>query len=85
MNTFVQVKFYFSNEVGNKQCEISVSPFSPLINYKRQLENSSKIDLYGKKLLFKYADQLHGTSFNVEYLQEIVERTRQELKSYIDL
>jgi hypothetical protein len=41
--------------------------------------------LYGKKLVFKYIDQLHGNIFNVEYLQEIVERTKQELKQHVDI
>jgi hypothetical protein len=72
LNHQYQVKFFFTNEVGNKHCELSINPFSPLINYKRYLENYSKIDLYGKKLIFKYIDQLHGNSFNIEYLQEIV-------------
>ena len=32
---------------------ISVNRFVPLINYKRQIENQHKIDLYGRKLIFK--------------------------------
>jgi hypothetical protein len=50
----VRVKFSFPNELNSKQCEILVNPYYPLFNYKRQLESNSKIDLYGKKLVFKY-------------------------------
>jgi hypothetical protein len=34
-----------------------VNPFLPLFNYKRQIETGTKIDLYGKKISFKYSSQ----------------------------
>ena len=40
----------------------------PLINYKRQIENQYKIDLYGRKLIFK-AEIDKTKKANVEYAQ----------------
>ena len=42
-----------TGEPGNRVAMISVNRFVPLINYKRQIENQHKIDLYGRKLIFK--------------------------------
>ena len=47
------MRFHLSGEPGNKVAMISVNRFVPLINYKRQIENQHKIDLYGRKLIFK--------------------------------
>ena len=51
---------------------IAVNRFIPLLNYKRQIENQHKVDLYGRKLLFKVEIE-KGRKANVEYAQEVIE------------
>ena len=70
----VKVRFSFNTEVNSKQCEILVDPFTPLFNYKRQLETNSKMDLFGKKLIFKYAG--NEIQYKIDYLQDIVIREK---------
>lgn len=42
--------------------------------------------MYGKKLIFNYKDRnFSGQEFKIQYLQQIVERTKAELKSPIDI
>jgi hypothetical protein len=57
-----------------------VNPYYPLFNYKRQLEVSTKIDLYGKKLLFKYT-HYNSENFKIEYVQDITKKATVDLKN----
>jgi hypothetical protein len=44
-----------------------------------------KIDLYGKKLVFKFIDVNFGNNYNIEYLQEIIERTKIDSKGELTI
>lgn len=61
-----------------------VNPYYPLINYKRQLENTSKIDLYGKKLIFKYT-HYNSENFKIEYVQDITKKTKVDHLNAVEL
>ena len=51
----VRVRFSFPNEPSGKVVEVLVNRYSPLINYKRQIENSqSQMDLFAKRIYFRY-------------------------------
>jgi hypothetical protein len=50
----VGVRFIFPNEPGSKIAEMVINPFLPLTNYKGEIEFQSKINLFGKKMQFKY-------------------------------
>ncbi len=39
---------------------VTVNRFLPLINYKRNIENLSKIDLYGRQLIFQAKSKQGG-------------------------
>jgi hypothetical protein len=43
---------------------MTINRFIPLINYKRNIENQSKIDLYGRQLIFQ-TKTLQGTKINI--------------------
>ena len=49
----IAVRFHLLGGQGNKVAMICVNKFIPLINYKRQIESQHKVDLYGRKLVFK--------------------------------
>lgn len=57
-----------------------VNPYYPLFNYKGELESQSKIDLYGKKLTFKYT-HYNSENFKIEYVQDITKKAKVDLKS----
>ena len=54
LRTQVAVRFIFPNEPGSKIAEVLVNPLLPLINWKGEIENLSGINLFGKKMIFKY-------------------------------
>ena len=39
---------------------MNVNRYTPLVNYKRQIETLSKLDLYGRKLIFQGKTQAGG-------------------------
>ena len=49
----ISVRFILATDFSNKVTMISVNRFVPLINYKRLIENQYKVDLYGRRLVFK--------------------------------
>lgn len=54
---------------------MNVNRYTPLVNYKRQIETLSKLDLYGRKLIFQGKTQQGGKA-NIEYLQEAIEHIK---------
>jgi hypothetical protein len=78
--TQIKVKFVFANDLTAKPCELLVNPYSPIFNYKTQLESQARMDLYGKKLVFKYTHN-NSESFKIEYLQEIALKSKTDLKN----
>lgn len=61
-----------------------VNRYLPLMNYKRQLENNSRIDLYGKRMTFKYTHS-NKEPYIIEYLQELVQRSSIELRDLMEI
>jgi len=80
----VGVNFVFPNEPGSKPSEVLVNPVIPLINYKGDIERLSGINLFGKKLIFKYIPT-EDISYKIEYLQDAVYQTKKYLKNPTDI
>lgn len=80
----VSVRFNFPGEPGCKKTEILVNPFLPLLNYKGEIEQQSKINLFGKKMQFKYAKSQEEI-YKIEYLQDIEVKSKIPLKNQLDI
>jgi len=63
---------------------VQVNRFLPLINYKRNIENLSKTDLYGRQLVF-YVKNSQGGKVPVEYAQEIVEMSEDNGELFVEI
>jgi hypothetical protein len=68
------VNFHLINETSSKKITVMVNRFTPLINYKRQIENAARVDLYGRKLIFR-TSKSQTMEEEIDYLQEFFDNT----------
>ena len=80
----VGVRFIFPNEPGSKPTELLVNPLIPLMNFKGELEQHSTINLFGKKMTFKYMISI-DEGYKIEFLQDVARQTGSPLKNSMDI
>ena len=82
--SFVSARFIFPSEPGSKTVELLINPLLPLMNYKGQIEHHSGINLFGKKMTFKYMTS-EEEGYKVEFLQDVARKTGMNLKNQTDI
>ena len=80
----VSVLFVFPNEPGSKNSEVLVNPLMPLMNYKGEVEHQSGLNLYGKRMVFKFM-RSEEEGFKIEFLQDVVRKTGVSLRNQIEV